>query len=488
MFGGLSVALLASLVAIVVSLTVGFLFAALILVLAVILGAILAVGTALLGRSALLVMGYINARSSPSSDVDDSRVEDDAKNTGDGVCDRSRRRVLKLAGGTGTAGALGVAGWGGRTAYLYGKLDRTHLVTSTATGSRVSGPGAESVPAASLLTELRQYSDQRSDVGLQASVIFDDGTSWLGTAGYASHRDDTPLSFGTHLYVGSITKFFTATLGLAEVQRGPLTLADPIDEWIDLGYAEDVTVRMLLNHTSGIPNYTEDLWWGLQYFGRPTKRWNPEELVDVVRGQSLKFEPGSEHEYSNTNYVLLGVILERLTGERYQTLLRSLVRTDLGYEHTYYLGYTDDVPIANGYDESIFGLGRRNLTAYRQSLETGGYAAGGILSTAPDVAGFVRSVFTGRVLDDETLTEMRTFVDAPDEDVPDQQGYGLGVRNLRIDGQSLVGHTGTIPGYSGIAMHHDEPEYTIAVLSNVSTIDQSRICGALQRVVLDEYY
>lgn len=83
---------------------------------------------------------------------------------------------------------------------------------------------------------------------------------------------------------------------------------------------------------------------------------------------------------------------------------------------------------------------------------------------------------------------MRAFVDAPDADVPAQRGYGLGVRNLVIDGQELLGHTGTIPGYSAIAMHHDDPGYTIAVLSNLSSIDQTHVFGRRQRVVLDGFY
>jgi D-alanyl-D-alanine carboxypeptidase len=79
-------------------------------------------------------------------------------------------------------------------------------------------------------------------------------------------------------------------------------------------------------------------------------------------------------------------------------------------------------------------------------------------------------------------------VDASDEDVTTQRGYGLGVRNLVIDGRSLVGHTGTIPGYSAIAMHHDDPEYTIVVLSNLSTIDQTRVFRRLQDAVLNGFY
>lgn len=123
-----------------------------------------------------------------------------------------------------------------------------------------------------------------------------------------------------------------------------------------------------------------------------------------------------------------------------------------------------------------------------KSLETGADAAGGIPSTAPDVAGVVGSVFPGRFLGDETLSELRSFVDTPDEDAPAQRGDGLEIRHLRIDGEDLYGHTGTIPGYSAIAMYHENPQYTIAVLRNVLTIGQTGIYGALQDVVLEEFY
>lgn len=404
------------------------------------------------------------------------------------VPDVDRRQALRVLGGTAAAAALGMTGWAGRTVYLTSEFDRTDLATAPTERSRTTGPGADTVPGEALLEELDAHSQRRDDVGLQAAVLLDDGTAWRGVTGNADHADNVPLSFDSQLYVGSVTKLFTSALTLRYVDRGMVELDDTIDEWVDLAYAGSVTVRMLLNHTSGIPNYTEDAWFIARYFGQPTRRWQPSELIEPVKDAPPKFEPGSRHEYSNTNYVLLGTILERVTGTAYSDLLAGLVRDELGYSRTYYLDNPEDAPISNGYDESIFGLGRRNLTGFRPSLTSGGYAAGGILSTAPDVAGFLRAVFDGLVLEDATLEAMRTFVTAPDDDVPAQRGYGLGLRQLEIDGEVLVGHTGTIPGYSAVALHHGDPAYTIAVLSNVSTIDQAGIAGAIQSVVLGEYY
>ena len=408
-----------------------------------------------------------------------SANDDDPKST--------RRRFLRAVGATGLAGTLGLAGWTGRVLYLHGENERTSIESNNPVRSGLSGPSTADVPAGQLLTVLDTYSAERSNVGLQACAIFEDGTLWRGVAGNADHEDEVPLSFAHHLYVGSVTKLYTATVVLDQVQQGALSLSDTIDEWVDLEYASDVTVKMLLNHTSGVPSYTTDAWFIARYFGLPNKTWDPRELLDEIRGSDLRFEPGTRHEYSNSNYVLLGIVLEAVTGQPYRTLVRHLVREESGFDRTYYLDYPGEARIANGYDESIFNLGRRNLTGFRQSLVTGGYAAGGLLSTAPDVAGFVRALFTGGVLNGPMVAEMQTFLEATDEDVPAQRGYGLGVRNLVIDGQDLVGHTGTIPGYSAIAMHHTDPDYTIAVLSNLSIIDQTRVYGQLQNVVLDGY-
>jgi len=157
----------------------------------------------------------------------------------------------------------------------------------------------------------------------------------------------------------------------------------------------------------------------------------------------------------------------------------------LGLKDTYYLNYSKNILIANGYDETLLHLGRRNLAGFRRSLETGAFSAGGILSTSEDVAFFVHSLFTGRIIDSSTLAQMKAFVDAPDKDVPLQRGYGLGIRNLVIGGENLIGHTGTIPGYSGIAMHNEGKHYTIVILSDLSVIEQTQLFEEVQHIVVD---
>ncbi|HYH05076.1 MAG TPA: serine hydrolase, partial [Bacillota bacterium] len=113
------------------------------------------------------------------------------------------------------------------------------------------------------------------------------------------------------------------------------------------------------------------------------------------------------------------------------------------------------------------------------------YAAGGILSTAPDVAHFTHVLFSGQFLANESLAEMQTFVDAPEGDAPWQTGYGLGIRRFVVSGEEVIGHTGSIPGHSGIAMHNAAKGYTIVILSNRSVIEQKQLFEEVQKQVLD---
>lgn len=333
---------------------------------------------------------------------------------------------------------------------------------------------------------LNHHSTQNDEVGLQVTVIFSDGRSWNGAAGYADIAQHCPLALNHHLYLGSITKLFTATLVMKEIENGSLSLDQKINQWIQLPNAANITIRNLLSHTSGLPDYARDTWFQIRWFGLPSRMWEPDELIRVIQNKPVRFSPGSRYEYSNSNYLLLGMMLEKATEKPYPTILAENVSANLGMQDTYFLNYQDDISIANGYDKTLLHLGRRNLTGFRRSLESGAYAAGGMLSNSQDVARFAHALFNGQVISNVSLATMQTFIDAPEEDIPEQSGYGLGLRRLVIDGESLIGHTGSIPGYSGIVMHHIEKNYTIAILSNLSTIEQVKLLVAIQKIILKD--
>ena len=390
---------------------------------------------------------------------------------------RMRRTVFRIAIVTALTLALALVGWGSYVSIL---------TASNASACEVSVSDQTDETDQQLDRVLADYSRDNDGVGLQASVVLPDGTQRTAVAGYADHSKRCPLTTRHHLYVGSITKLYTAVLTMRQVDAGRLELDDPAGQWTDLELPASITIRTLLNHTSGLVSYTEDPWFLARFFGLPDKRWEPAELLAAIDLDSARFAPGSRHEYSNSNYAVLGVVLETVTERSYGSALQDLLAEETEMpRHTFYRDRPSSTPIANGYDVSVLNLGRRNLTGFRTSFETGGYAAGGVLSTASDVAYFLDTLMTGELLGAESLEEMHDFVEAPDEDVPTQTGYGLGLRRLRIGEQVLVGHTGTIPGYSGIALHNPRHGVTIAVLSNQSTIDQAALFADVQSAVLD---
>lgn len=372
---------------------------------------------------------------------------------------------------------LAATAWGISVGVL---TSRNAAACGDAAGSAEAGTDRE------LQRVLAAYSHSHEGVGLQVSVVLPDGSERRAVAGFADHRRECEMTLQHHVFVGSITKLYTAVLVLRLVDQGAVELDEPVGSLVGLPLPPGVTVETLLNHTSGIPSYTENPWFLARFFGLPNKSWEPTELLDSIDVESPRFAPGERHEYSNSNFVLLGVVVEAVTGRSYGDALQELLQDGPALDHTFYGDYPTGTEIANGYDVSVLGLGQRNLTGFRTSFETGGYAAGGILSTAGDVAAFLDALFGGNLLTPETLQEMHGFVDAPDQDVPEQVGYGLGLRRLRIEGEELVGHSGTIPGYSGIALHNPRHNLTVAILSNQSTIDQADLVAEVQAVVLEQ--
>ncbi len=284
-------------------------------------------------------------------------------------------------------------------------------------------------------------------------VAEDDHTLLDKGYGMADLEWNIPNTPAVMFRLGSLTKQFTATLILLLQQDGKLHIEDPIAKYLpDAPKSwEKITLANLLNHTSGIPNFTSDKEFGTWRMSSHT----PAEEIAFFRDKPLDFEPGSKFSYSNSNYEVLGVVIEKLGGKSYGDQLRERIFEPLGMHDS---GLDRDDLIlpkrAQGYSPSKNGL----VPARSESMSVP-WAAGSIYSTTADLLRWERGLFGGKVLQEESLTAMTT---------PGKGNYGMGVEVSLIDGNRVVTHGGGIEGFNTYLSYVPARKITIVVLSNVN--------------------
>ncbi|MFD0890686.1 serine hydrolase domain-containing protein, partial [Streptosporangium algeriense] len=240
-------------------------------------------------------------------------------------------------------------------------------------------------------------------------------------------RKDHLLTAGDEFRVGSSTKTMMAVLVLQLVAEGRVALSDPVEKWLPgrVPGGGAITLRMLLNHTGGLFDYTEDPALRPSILGRDRRRWTPEKLLAVGVRHDPLFAPGTRWSYSNTNYAAIGAVLERVTGTNLANLVRDRIARPLGLRRTYYA--TDSTwrgPYAHGYEPDAAHMppgvpaGLRNFAGTRRNghVDVSGNSpgwggpAGAVVSTARDWSRFHTALMSGELLPAAQLAQMRATV------------------------------------------------------------------------------
>jgi D-alanyl-D-alanine carboxypeptidase len=355
--------------------------------------------------------------------------------------------------------------------------------------SLAMSPAAAIAPASGLASVRAASAGGDSDRALRAAML---ATLDAGATGLIARIDDgddvtrigvgaarldprRPIRVGDQVRVGSITKTMVATVALQLIGEGRLQLSDTLEQWLPgvVPGADGITIRMLLNHTSGIFNYTDDPDFIPTALADPHRYWSPDELIAIATSHPPVFAPGAGWSYSNTGYILIGLVLEKVTGTPIQTLLKRRVITPLHLQDTYF-GTSSRFrgPYAHGYiPPSLTGDGYVDTSGWTVSWA---WAAGAVVSNAADLDRFYRGLMSGRLLDRELLAQMTTTVE-----VGQGFAYGLGIYTLDTPCGQVWGHDGGIPGYvsfaytdrsgsrSGIALLPTEPDEAIAASGQV---------------------
>jgi D-alanyl-D-alanine carboxypeptidase len=294
---------------------------------------------------------------------------------------------------------------------------------------------------------------------------------WSGAAGRASIDPPRQMRPGDRFRAGSIMKPFLAAATLQLVEAGRVSLDArlpavlPASVLARFPEANRITVRMLLNHTSGLADYT-DGGFDSEVIADPRRRWTTGEFLDRTAALPRTGAPGERFNYSNANYNLLGLILERTTGKPWRTVVRERIFERLHLAHTS-LPEPGAVPggrdIAHGYELVD---GRYVDVTDIDSSMAGAAGGNALLTSAQDLSRFLRATVSGRLFrHKQTAREMRTFVAAHDEN--GLTGYGLGLeRYLMPGGVEIIGHVGTAGGYRTVMFHLPAQDIDLTITMN----------------------
>jgi D-alanyl-D-alanine carboxypeptidase len=334
-----------------------------------------------------------------------------------------------------------------------------------------AGPSPNAALDAGLARSLQaQLDEKRSKFalpGVTAAVTFSDGTQWTGSSGVAEVRPLRRMTPQTPMPIGSVTKPFVAALVLALAEQGRLRLDDRLSRWLPTyPNARSVTLRQLLSHTSGLFNVDENESYVKAVDRALGRDWTPAQVLRYVR--QPYFAPGEGWHYSDTNYVLLGLVIKRATATTVAAEMHRRVLDPQGLEDAV---LQPDEPAPRG---SARGYGTQGPTIPRpgryvsyRSIASSEWTAAGMVATAPELARWGQALFTGRVVTRESLKQMLDFVPA---DMIGYTGYGLGIGQRHIVERDVQGATGTHPGFASEMWHDPTQHATVAVLWNDPTI------------------
>jgi D-alanyl-D-alanine carboxypeptidase len=311
--------------------------------------------------------------------------------------------------------------------------------------------------------------------GVTLGVALPDGRTLALASGYSDTARRTRMRPTDRLLQGSVGKTYVAAVALQLVGEKRLGLDDPISKYLGgepwfarLPNASRITVRQLMNHTSGLVRWEFDSAATAVMRAQPFKVWTPEERLAYLFDKPAPFEPGAGWDYSDTNYIVLGMIIERLSGRSYYEELRRRILEPLELRNTIPSDRRQLPGVANGYAGPRNDLGGfdaslpDSLLAVNPQLE---WTGGGIASTSEDLARWARLLYTGRVIDTALVRQMV-------EGVPARMGpnvrYGLGaiVRETRLG--PAWGHSGFFPGYATEMLYFPQSGVAVAIQVNVT--------------------
>jgi D-alanyl-D-alanine carboxypeptidase len=322
--------------------------------------------------------------------------------------------------------------------------------------------------------------------GVQARLVLPDDRQLIATSGVADLATNDPVSPEGYFRIGSTTKAFVATVVLQLVGDDQISLDDTVESWLpglvqrNGNDGSAITIHHLLQHRSGIIDDYPPMGTPDEYYQNRNTGYTPDEIVARAMAQPPEFEPGEGWGYANTNYVLLGMIIERATGRPWYSEVEDRITTPLGLDRTIWPGTSPEIPEPHAKGYELF-PGETDLVDVTRLTDAD--ASGGILSTTADINQFFRALLGGRLLRPRELQEMQTTVavSADVEQFWPGAGDGLGLFSRPLScGGVYWGHSGDQMGYMTRVGATDDGRRSVVI--SVSTEMQD----TLEHVLLTE--
>ncbi|MGA9769445.1 MAG: serine hydrolase domain-containing protein [Blastocatellia bacterium] len=301
------------------------------------------------------------------------------------------------------------------------------------------------------------------------TIARDGNVFYTRAIGYSqiNGTEKKPLTAATRYRIGSITKMFTASMILQLVEEGKLKLTDTLDKFFpQIANAGKITIAHMLAHRSGIHDIFEDP--NLRPLKTTPKTQN--ELLAIIAKGTPDFEPDARYSYSNSGYVLLGIIIEKVGGKPYQEALKKRITSKIGLKDTYVGTGNIDANKNESFSYKYVRDWEQQTEVHSSIL----FGSGAIVSTPTDLIRFIQALFDGKIVSKESLDQMKTIRD----------GYGLGIATFTYNGKTFYGHTGGIDNFGSWLAYLPEEKLALAYSSNAKVYPVAKIVDG----VFDIYY
>ena len=324
-----------------------------------------------------------------------------------------------------------------------------------------------------------------------AIAVYSESGWFTASAGYAKLEDQTPMKACHLQYLQSIAKTYLAVGILKLYEQGKIALDSPCTNYLPQQYSQyikdagKVTVRMLLNHTSGIAEYNSAPAYVSLLLQQPDHHFTPEDYLKYIKEKSLEFTPGSKHAYRNTNYVILALLMDAITGDHAKYLSENIFKL-LGLSNTFYrddAGYLTYPLLTNSYwDRNSNGI-IENVSLLQRNNVAGLIGDDGIVATPADAVKFLKGLMQGDLLKKSTLDTMMIWVN----DKSGNPTYGLGLDHSKFLEHEAYGHSGGGIGAGCQLYYFPGKDLYVFIAINLGTVTDSPL-HASAAATLDEIY